>query len=138
MVLQNCVCRVEGKPGPLFETCVMSDVDGIEELSIKVEEAIDTKDEIPEAIIFRPFKTDQEVRVWGLSVCLCELVAAHAFRLFIAPKRNCEITFSNFLFLLYCGSDIHFEIWIAILKRRDFLEVTAINGRIIFQCVLNK
>jgi hypothetical protein len=29
--------------------------------------------------------------------------------------------------VLYCGYHIHFEIWIAILKRRDFLEVIAIN-----------
>jgi hypothetical protein len=31
-----------------------------------------------------------------------------------------------------------FEIWIAILKRRDFLECMAINGRIILKCILNK
>jgi hypothetical protein len=30
---------------------------------------------------------------------------------------------------LYCWCHIHFEIWIAVLKRRDFLEVIASNGR---------
>jgi hypothetical protein len=29
-----------------------------------------------------------------------------------------------------------FEIWIAILKRRDFLEVTVINGTRILNCIL--
>jgi hypothetical protein len=32
--------------------------DGTEEVSIKVEEAIDLKDEIPEAITFPPIKTE--------------------------------------------------------------------------------
>jgi hypothetical protein len=30
------------------------------------------------------------------------------------------------------------EIWIAILKRRDFSEVIAINGRIILKSILKK
>jgi len=34
-------------------------------------------------------------------------------------------------FVLYCVCHIPFELWNAILKRRDFLEVIAINGRII-------
>jgi hypothetical protein len=28
-----------------------------------------------------------------------------------------------------------FEIWIAILKRSDFLEVTVMNGRIVLNCI---
>jgi hypothetical protein len=59
-------------------------IDIKEEVSIKVEEAIDIKDEMPEAIPFPPIKTEHEVRVWGV----CEVVAAHAFRPFIAPKRK--------------------------------------------------
>jgi hypothetical protein len=83
----------------------MCDVDGTEEVSIKVEEAIDTKDEFPEAISFPPIKieeaidtndenpeaisfppikTEHEVRLWGV----CDVVAAHAFRPFIASKRK--------------------------------------------------
>jgi hypothetical protein len=31
-----------------------------------------------------------------------------------------------------------FELWIAIVKRRDLLEVLAINGRIILKCILKK
>jgi len=36
-------------------------------------------------------------------------------------------------FVLKCGCHIAFEIWISILKRRDFLEVIAINGRMILK-----
>ena len=78
------MCCVEGETGSCIETCVMCDVDGTEEVSIKVEEAIDVKDEIPEALIFPPIKTEQEVR---LSV-LCEAVAAHVLLSFTAPKRK--------------------------------------------------
>jgi hypothetical protein len=127
----------------------MCDVDGTEELSIKVEdtidikeeaiikveEAIDIKDEIPEPISFPPVKSEHEVRLQGM----CEVVAANAFRPFFAPQKGkCEITLDCFCFGLYCGCDIPFEIWIAILKRRDFLEVIAINGRIIFKFILKK
>jgi hypothetical protein len=93
VVLQNCVGFVEGETGYCSETCVTCDVDGTEEVSIKVEEAIDIKDEIPEAVSVPSFKTGHEVRLWGL----CEVVAAHAFRPFFAPKRNCEIKLSHFL-----------------------------------------
>jgi len=41
-------------------------------------------------------------------------------------------------FVLYCGCHMPFEICIAILKRRDFLEVIANNGRIILKCILKK
>jgi hypothetical protein len=89
---------VEGETGYCSETCVTCDVDGTEEVSIttedaidikeevsiKVEEAIDMKDEMPEAISFPPIKTEHEVRLCGV----CEVVAAHAFRPFIAPKRK--------------------------------------------------
>jgi len=50
-----------------------------EEVSIKVEDAIDIKDEIPEIV---GFATEQEVRFWGVYVVL----AAHAYRPFIAPR----------------------------------------------------
>ena len=76
VLLQSCMCCVEGETG----TCVMSDVDGTEDVSIKVEEAIDIKeevsikvedaidikDEIPEAIAFPPIKNEHEVRLWGV------------------------------------------------------------------------
>jgi len=44
----------------------MCDVDGAEEASIKVEQTIDIKDQIPEAISFAPIKTEEEVRFWVL------------------------------------------------------------------------
>ena len=84
---------VEGGTGSCVETRVECDVDGTEEVSTKVEEAVDIEDEIPEAISFPPIKTEQEVRLW----CVCELMAACAFRPFIAPKGNCEITLIYFL-----------------------------------------
>jgi hypothetical protein len=98
VVLQNCVGYTEGETGYCGETCVMCDGDGTEEVciefegtidvkeevSIRVEEAIDVKDEIPEAITFPPIKTEHEVRLWGV----CEVVAFHAFRPFIASTRN--------------------------------------------------
>ena len=100
VVLQNCMGFVEGGTGSWNETGVECDVDGTEEVSTKVEEAsdikeevsikveggIDVKDEIPEARSFPTIKTEQEVRLWVL--CVCELVAAHAFMAFIAPKNK--------------------------------------------------
>ena len=62
-VLQNCMCFVEGGNGSCSETCVECDDDGTEEVSIKVEEAIDIKNEMPEAISFPPIKTENEVRL---------------------------------------------------------------------------
>jgi hypothetical protein len=78
--------------------CVACDTDGTEEVSIevedsvdmkeesiiKVEEAIDIKNENPEAISFPPIKSEQKVRLWGV----CEVVAADAFRPFIAPPKR--------------------------------------------------
>jgi hypothetical protein len=51
---------------------VKCDVDGTEEISIK-EEAIDIKDEIPEAITFPTTKTEHEVRLQGAR----EVLVAH-------------------------------------------------------------
>jgi hypothetical protein len=88
---------VEGETGYCSETCVTCDVDGTEEVSITAEdaidikeevsikfEAVDIKDEIPEAIIFPPIKTGTEVRLWGV----CEVVAVNDFRPFIAPVER--------------------------------------------------
>jgi hypothetical protein len=51
-------------------------------IDIKEEDAVDIKNEIPEAITFTPVKTEQEVRLW---VCVCVVVVAgHAFRPCIA------------------------------------------------------
>ena len=66
VVLQNCMGFVEGETGSCVETRVECDVDGTEEVSIKVEEAVDIKDEIPEAMIFPSIKTEHEVRLWGV------------------------------------------------------------------------
>ena len=74
---------VEDETGCCVQKCKMCDVDGTDEVSIKFEGAVDMKDEIPEAISFPPFKTEHEVRLSGV----CEVVAAHAFRPFIARIR---------------------------------------------------
>jgi hypothetical protein len=87
------MCDVDGTEEVSIE--FEDNIDIKEEVSIKVEEAIDIKDEIPEAISFPPIKTEQEVRLR----CLCEVAAAHAFRPFITPKSNCEITLN---YLLLC------------------------------------
>ena len=79
-VLQNCFDFVEGETGSCSETCVMCDVDGSEDVSINVEETIDIKNEMPEAIKFPPIKTENEVRLR----VVCEVVSAHVFRPLIA------------------------------------------------------
>jgi exopolysaccharide biosynthesis protein len=68
VVLQNCVVYADGETGSYSEACVMCDVDGIEEVYSKVEESTDIKSEVPEALIFPPIKTEQEVRLWGMCV----------------------------------------------------------------------
>jgi hypothetical protein len=84
---------VEGETDSCSETCVPFDVDGTVEVSIKVEDAIYVKDEIPETISFSPINTEHEVRIGGA----CEMVAAYAFRPFIAPTKSCEIALNYFL-----------------------------------------
>ena len=74
MVLQNYVDFVEGETGSSSETCVMCAVDGTEEISVEVEEELDIKDEITEAVTSPSVTTEHEVRFWGL----CEWLAAHA------------------------------------------------------------
>ena len=85
MVLQNCVLFVEGETGSCNEADVECDVGGIEkisiegekalhikeEVSIKVEDAIDIKDKTQETATFPPIKTEQEVRLCGVCVCVC-------------------------------------------------------------------
>jgi low affinity Fe/Cu permease len=70
VVLQNCVGFVEGTTGSCSETRVTCDVDGTEEVSIKVEEAIDIKDEMPDSLTVEEMKTENEVRLWGVCVCV--------------------------------------------------------------------
>jgi hypothetical protein len=88
----------DDETGYYSETCVKFDDDRTEGVSIKGEEAIDTKEEIsikveeatdmmyeiPEFVSVPSIKTEYEVRLWGV----CEVVAANAFRPFIAPNRK--------------------------------------------------
>jgi hypothetical protein len=91
---------VEGETGSCSETRVTCDVDGTEEVSIKVEDTIDIKEEVSinvedtidvkeevtikveEAIDIKD--EFPEVRLHSV----CEVVAAHAFRPFIAPQKS--------------------------------------------------
>jgi hypothetical protein len=57
----NCV---EGETGSCSATCVTCDADGTEGVSIKVEEAVDIEDEIPEAVTFSEIETEPEVKLW--------------------------------------------------------------------------
>ncbi len=134
VMLQNCLDFVEGGTGSCSEACVTCDVDGTEEFSIKVEETIDIKDEIPEATEFSPIQTEHEVRLQGV----CEVVAAHVFRPFIASEANVKLHLTVCCFMLYCELHIPFEVCIVILKRRDILEVLAITGIIILKYTLMK
>jgi hypothetical protein len=89
---------VESETGYCSETCVMCGVGGTgeisikvedpldikeevsikvedpldikEEVSIKVEEPIHIKDETAQAITFPEIKTEHEVRLWGVCVCV--------------------------------------------------------------------
>ena len=84
VLLQNCMDFVEGEPGSGTETSVTFDVDGTEEVSIKLEESIDIKDEIPDASSFPPVNTEYEVHLRGV----CEMVAAHTIRPFSSATEN--------------------------------------------------
>ena len=94
VVLQNCMCCVEGETGPCSMTRVTSDVDGSESVSIQDEEVVNIN-ESREAITFPSIKTELEVRLWGV----CEMVAGHSFGLFLAQQGMCEITLNYFLLL---------------------------------------
>ena len=56
----------------------------------------------------------------------------------LPQKGNCEIILNYFVLCVMFWVPCSFKIGIAILKGRDFLEVIAINGRIILKCVLKK
>jgi hypothetical protein len=75
---------MEGETGSCSETSVTFDVDRFEEVTIKVEEGVYVKDEIPEAASYPSIKTEHEVRLRGV----CEVMAAHAFRPFIASRKK--------------------------------------------------
>jgi hypothetical protein len=125
---------VEGETGSCIETCVTCDVDGTEEASINVEEAIVVKDEIPEVLIFPPIKAEQEVALWVLCERWWQLMIVG---LYLPQKRNSEVTFYHFvLCVIFSVPYIPFEIWIVILKRGDFLGGIAMNRRIILKCIL--
>ena len=72
----------------------MCDVGGTDEVSIKVEEAVDIKNGIPEAIIVPPIKTEQEVWLWGVCVRWWQLVLLGHL---LPEKGNCEITVNYFV-----------------------------------------
>jgi hypothetical protein len=80
VLLQGCVGFVGGETGYCSETCVTGGVGGTGEGSVKVEDAVDIKeedsvrfeavyikDELPDTIISPPIKTELEVRL--CSVC---------------------------------------------------------------------
>ena len=134
VVLQSCFDFVDGGTGSCSQASVTCDIDGTEDFNIKVEEVIDIKDEMPEAIKCPPIQTEIEVRLWGV----CKVMAAHAFRSFIAAEAIVKLHLRMSFFMLYCGCHIPFAICIVILKRKVFLEVLAINGMIIMKHTLKK
>jgi hypothetical protein len=74
VVLQNGMDVVQSETGSFSDACVTRDVGGTGDVSIKVEDSLDIKHEIPEPISFPPVKNEDEVRLQGV----CEVVAAHA------------------------------------------------------------
>jgi hypothetical protein len=100
---------------------VEESLDIMEEISIKGEEAIDINDENPQAVMFPPTVTEEEVRLWGM----CEVVAAYACGSFTAPKRK---LWNYTLIMSCCVLCFGFHI---VLKFRlqSFSEVIAFNGR---------
>jgi hypothetical protein len=88
--------------GSFSETRVTGDVGETEEDSIKVEEAIDIKDEMPESVKCPPIKIENEVRLYGV----CEVVVALVFRLFIAAEGIVKLHLIPSYFMLYCGCNI--------------------------------
>ena len=97
VLLQNCMGFGEGETGCCIEKCETSDVDGPEAVSIKIEEAVDIKNEMPEAITSSPINTEHEVRLWDV----CEVVAVHAA--IYSPKKKLKLHVSISCFVLYCG-----------------------------------
>jgi hypothetical protein len=109
---------VEGEGCSCNETGVECDVDATEEVSTEVDEAVYIKDEIPEAKMFPPIKTEQEVRLLGV----CEVVAEVMLLGHLLPQKgNCDIILNYFLLCVVFLVPYSFKIWIAILKGRDFL-----------------
>jgi hypothetical protein len=92
------MCDVDGTGEASVE--VADPLDIKEHISIKVEEAIDITDGIPEAVTCAPIKTELEVRLWGVF----EVVAGHPC---IPPKRNYEITLFNCTVLCYIVGAIY-------------------------------
>jgi hypothetical protein len=58
--------------------------------------------------------------------------------IYCPQKEIVKLHLTVSFFVLYCGWHIHFEIWIAVLKRRNVLEVIASNGRVGLKCILKK
>jgi hypothetical protein len=85
---------VEGETGSCSQTVVKCDVDGTEEVSIKVEESIDIKDENPEALLVPSLKTEHEVRLWGVCVRWWQVMVLDHL---LPRKGNCELTVYCFL-----------------------------------------
>jgi len=81
-VMRRVACDVDGTEEVTIK--VEDTIDIKEEVSIKFEGAIDVKDEISESITFSPTTTEHEVMLMGV----CEVVAAHVFRAFITPNRT--------------------------------------------------
>ena len=106
VVLQNCLDVLEGENDNCSGTGVTCDDGGTEEVSMKVEDIIDIKEEfsinlehsvdikneIPEAITFTLVKTEQEVRLWDVCVWWWQLVLSGYLWLESTCCRLCSNT----------------------------------------------
>jgi hypothetical protein len=128
---------VDGESASCSYTCVASSVDGTEEVSIKVEEDMEIKDEFPEAISFPPINTENVVRL-KVCVCVClklwhRMLLGHLF-----PLEIVNLHLFVPCFLLYFECHMAVESCISFLKSKKLLNVMAINERIILKCILKK
>jgi len=100
---------VEGETGSCIETCVTCDFGRTEVVSIKIEDAIDIKDEFAEAVSVPSIKTEHEVRFLG--VCVCDVMWQIMLLGHLFPKKEIvNLSFTIYCFVLYCGCHIPFEI----------------------------
>jgi hypothetical protein len=93
VLLQECMGLIKDEPDSGSEACVTTVDDGTEEFSIEVQEAemkvgvsdikievaIDMKEENPGTITFPPIKGEPEVSVWGLCVMQLQFVLPRPF-----------------------------------------------------------
>jgi hypothetical protein len=109
---------VKDEPDSCSEACITNADEGNDEYGIKCEEAIDIKEENPEATKFAPINTEPEVRLFG--VCFCVYVYRFAW------LQACEHVFFFAKFyvsqIIYC------------LKKEKFPKLCSSTSQFVLHC----